>query len=178
MRRVLSQGEYDGACFLYSAANAYRTLTRRKPTQRRWNEALKWIPFASDFITDNGTLRYDDNMALYKFALERIFREFGGTKVSFKITPYPNLTSPSKLIDLIKKDSVVVLNVDSEHWIVCVEVNQNNVLVACSDQLRIMRAKYAEYVSDSFRRYYNLVMEIGQRNWVYNPSVLQIKKIE
>lgn len=56
MNKILSQGEYDGGCFLYSAANAYRTLTGRKPTQKRWNEALKWIPFASDFISDNGTV--------------------------------------------------------------------------------------------------------------------------
>ena len=183
MNKVLSQGEYDGGCFLYSAANAYRILTGKKPTQKRWNEALKWIPFSSDFITDNGTVRYDEDMALYEFALRRIFRDLSGSSdlsVSselFEITGYASIESPSELGKLIKKDSVAIVNVESEHWLVCVESSKNSVFAACSDQLRIKRAKYEEHVSERFGRHYNLELEVGASNWVHNPSVFQIKRL-
>ncbi len=174
--KIISQGEYDGACFLYSAANAYRTLIQKKPTQKRWNEMLKWIPFASDFISTNGTLRYDNDMALYKFTLERYFNNnSSSSSFSFEISPYPDIKSPSELSKLIQSNSVVILNINSEHWVACVELDNKCAFVACSDQLRIKRENYIEYKSPIFKRQYNLEMAIGTQYRVHNPSVFQIK---
>lgn len=173
MNRIFSQGDFDGACFIYSAANAAQVLSPQKATQKRWNEALKWIPFSDDFITDNGTWRYDEDIDLYIFSLKRMFREFAPNS-TFEITHYPNINSAENIRNLINQHSVVVLNINLEHWVTCIDTDVENILIACSYQLSTLREKYSENTSGEFKRKYNLKMPIAGKNWIHNPSVFVI----
>ncbi|GGB55159.1 hypothetical protein GCM10011502_30130 [Oceanisphaera marina] len=114
MRKILSQGDMDGACFLYAVCNAYHALSGRKATAKRWRESLKWIPFANDFISDGGTWRYDEDVALYEFSISRILRELA-PDMTFRLECVPKIKKPSEFAELIDSSSVVLTNIESEH---------------------------------------------------------------
>lgn len=173
MYKISSQGTFDGACFLYSITNSYTALTGKMPSQKKWNEALKWIPFLGDFITDTGTVRYDEDVSLYKFTIQRLLKKFN-PKITFSITEYPNLSEPKKIKNLIKQNSVVILNIESEHRVVAVDSTSENIQIACSSQLMENRENYVESTSEKYLRAFNFTKPIKSKKWIHTPSVFKI----
>jgi len=156
-RYILSQGDLDGACFLYSIINAYISLTVRRPGRqgwgnkfyKRWDKAIAYIPHLTDFficssINENGgTGRYDDNACLFKLAVERVLYEMSTQKEKgvFQVNIHEDRHHPSDIKKLISKNSVVIVCPDYEHWVVCVACKENPTIVytACSAELHYFK---------------------------------------
>jgi len=172
--KISPQGEYDGACFLYSVVNAYKALTGKNPTLKMWDKSVENIPFRNDFLINVGTYWYDDNMELYELAIQRMFEKFTKNKIAFEIKSFHEISSRKALEKLIGKNSVVILNIGSEHWVCGVDYNKENIFLADSYQLFSEVQKYSEMKSDKFERYYNSNKTLSDISWLYNPSVLQI----
>ena len=176
MTKICAQGEFDGACFLYSIANSYASLNRRKPTQKRWDESLKWIPFSNEFLSDAGTVKYDEDISMYEFTISRLLKEFFNN-TTFKVHPFTNEVTPQDVKGMLSDDSVVILNIDSKHWVVVVDSSENELHIACSYELVSKGVKYKESESANYLRPYNRVMPIQGENWIHTPSEFRIQKI-
>lgn len=178
--QISSQGEYDGACFLYSITNAYKALTGKKPSQEKWDDAIQRVPYNSDFLVNVGTANYDDDMALYEITTKRMLKCFAPKKYVFDIKSFPEEKKVPPLQKLITENSVVILieklGENSEHWLTAVDFDEHNIYFANSWKLVNMGTKYSEQKSPTFNRIYNDSRKIGQLDWIYHPSVLQVSK--
>jgi hypothetical protein len=173
VQEIYHQGQFDGACFLYSIVNGYSALLNHPIEQDMWEKALKWIPFRSDYISETGTQRTDDDFNLYKFTIYRMLREFkGGKKVSTK--EYEGIDGIKKMKSLITKDSVLILNKKGEHWVVAVDYDDRGFQIVCSSQLTEKKSQYQEYESANFKRKYNYVQRFGKLGWLYHPSLIAL----
>jgi len=170
---ICFQGEYDGACFLYSITNAFKALTGKKPTQELWDEALKLVPFGQDFLVNIGTTRYDDDMDLYVLTVKRMLQIFSKNKFSFEVKAHPKINSQKKLHSLICDNCVIIL-VTEDHWMVGVDIDDREIYLADSYKLVTMGAKYQEKQSHKLQRSYNDSRALKDLSWLYNPSVVQI----
>lgn len=177
MNKIHHQGNFDGSCFLYSIINSYSALMNKSPTQDMWDEAIKWIPFSGDFVTTLGTQRYDDDLNLYNFTIQRILREF---KLGYKIelSTYSSISGIEHLKSLISDTSVVLLNISGDHWVSVVDYNANQLMVSCSSERNSSEGQYQEYTSEKFNRKYNLKKNIGKLKWIYHPSIIQLKRTD
>jgi len=79
-RRIFAQGDLDGACFLYSIANAYVALTGRAPDFAHLCAALAQVPHPGDFLNPSvGTTgHYDLDYSLLQSTMERMLALLGG----------------------------------------------------------------------------------------------------
>ena len=73
-RQIYHQGFWDGACFLYAVANAYKALTGRKVTREKWDRAVRRVPDPLRFLTGIGatTLSYEDAAGLIEAILDAL----------------------------------------------------------------------------------------------------------
>ncbi len=173
-RKYLMQGDLDGACFLYSIANSVVVLTSRKPTVSQWSKALQYIPFSSDFLNGKvGTKNYDDRSELYRFAASQALSEYSPTN-EFIVTDHPRAKSISDIKGLISINSVVVLNLNEEHWVCVVDVDEtsSSLLSVCSDLGD--RINHYEESGCKFQRKYNRVYSLSNGNYIHQSSVVQI----
>lgn len=174
MNKIHHQGVFEGTCFLYSIINSYSALMKKSPTQDMWDEAIKWIPFSGDFVTDLGTQRYDDDFNLYRFTIQRMLREF---KLGSIIEPtmHSSISSIEQLKSHISDTSVVLLNINGDHWVSVVDYDEHQVMISCSSERNYSEDNYKEYTSEQFGRKYNLKKKLGKLNWIYHRSIIQLK---
>lgn len=152
-RRISAQGDFDGACFLYSIANSYSSLVGRQLTENQWKGALRSMPFRlDDFLCNEGTGSLRDNSNYFE-GLCRNFLE--GTKNNrLQITRRENITSRS-LQALVTENQVVIVAINNKgHWVSVVDVDRSQLYLACSAALS-SKAPYTEESSPNFRRAFN-----------------------
>jgi hypothetical protein len=168
------QGDLDGACFLYSIANCVVALTQRKPSVNQWSNALEYIPFAHDFIDGKvGIKNYDERSELYRFSVEQALSEYS-PKRNFLVRVHPELERIGDVAPLVKSNSVVILNINAEHWICVVDVDvpRATLLSVCSDLGdRVNRYKEVEC---QFGRAYNREYVLDQVTHIHKSSVIQV----
>ena len=175
-RHILSQGDLDGACFLYSILNTYVSLTTREPGNigwdenfyQRWDKATKFIPYLTDFFLcsvsnpNGGTGRYDDNANLFQITVERVLSKMSTQAENgiFDVSVHKDRHHPKDIKNLITKGSVVIVCPDGEHWVACVEYNKNKSIVytACSWEFHKYN-KYEEHFHKKSRVYSNSVLK-------------------
>lgn len=63
-RTIYTQGDPDGAWFLYALANAYRALTGSEAKLERFGATVQALDHATDFFHTGTTDHYEDNPAL------------------------------------------------------------------------------------------------------------------
>lgn len=171
-RHILSQGDLDGACFLYSVINAYITLTKRepgnqgwqKPFYNRWDRSTGFIPYLSDFFqcgTENehgGSGRYNDDSRLFAYTTEKILEQMctEAEKNRFSVAIRQDANEPTSLSALVHESSVAIVCPNYEHWVVAVHFDANpcSVSVACSWKYHSFD-EYRETYHDSSRAYSN-----------------------
>ncbi|MEB6606068.1 hypothetical protein [Aeromonas sanarellii] len=138
-RKLKSQGDLDGACFLYSIVNAVLSLNG-EVTAKSWSNAISLLPKAKFFLRqDEGTLAFDDDGD----KLENISKKFlhGLVGDQFKLEfHHVNKKGIHKLID---QHSVVIVS-NPEHWFVVTEVYDEFVFIACSDVYNTHKCEYLE----------------------------------
>lgn len=173
MQNIYHQGVFDGACFLYSIVNGYSALMRKPIDQTMWDEAMKWIPFCSDYISETGTQRSDDDCNLYKFTIHRFLREFKqASKIVVK--EHPSITTIEQIQELVTKDSVLIVNIGGDHWIVIVDYDDRHLQAVCSAQLVKQQKMYREFDCSRTQRKCNFKKQYGKLKWLYQPSAISL----
>ena len=150
-RTIHSQGDLDGACFLYSAANAYTALTGRSPDLARWARAIQKVPHPADFLdpTCGTTINYEQDPSLLGAALEMIFGAVAKAGPRIDFTWHPEAAGLSDVADVIDGRSVALFRYhgntryarNMDHWVCGVAARRprlgraGRVYVACSSRL-------------------------------------------
>lgn len=177
-RRILLQGDMDGACFLYSIANAFTLLTNKKVTITKWSKQFEYIPFSEDFLSGNiGTKNYDDNMSLYEFAIKQsISLAYSSKKYLNEITikSHPQIRKLNEIKPLISNKSVVILNISGEHWICAVGIDEkrNSIQAACSEIPENI-CSYKEFKNEN-DKYFNRIYNINDNVYIHKNSVIEL----
>jgi len=171
-RHILSQGDLDGACFLYSVVNTYITLTTREPASQgwdkrfydRWDRATRFIPYLSDFFQcgskneHSGTGRYNDDSRLFAYTTERMLEQMCTEveKGRFAVAIRDDVKKPASLSSLVHETSVAIVCPNYEHWVVAVHFDSDScfVSVACSSKYHSF-GEYQETYHDYSRAYSN-----------------------
>lgn len=155
MREILAQGDRDGACFLYSIANAVGALACKPVDHDEWLEGIHALPFdMRDYLAGSGTVKLDSN----QHYLEDFCQNFlVGLGVNAKITWHEDLKSASELKNILSPYNVFIMAVDDdEHWVVIVDTDdKDTVFIACSAEALNGTYPYIEEISSQYHRAYN-----------------------
>ena len=181
-RKIISQGELDGACLLYALANSFLSLTGKKPTQSKWDKAIDALPIKEDFLKGNvGTERYfkenkgENNIRLVsENFLMGLSKQ---TKYEFSVMYHNQITRSDELTPLINKDSVVLFCIDQEHWVVGSSYSADSKIlnIACSFQY-IENSSYFEKKDSTFERPYNAFTKRANLNCKGTVFSIALKK--
>ena len=176
MIKIYSQGNLDGACFLYSIANAYKALSNKDITKSAWSKAVKGVLFLEDFMDGTlGTERYNDNQ-MFEDVVINMLNAFS-RKIAFEVKQVKcgNLASIKKLISeksvaifcyTVEKNGKEIIN----HWTCGVGANDDpiEIQVACS----YCNAEPKKV--DKFNRWYNETRTNNNTTKVIKESVFKI----
>lgn len=168
----------DGACFIYSIANAYVSLTGQRPKQEAWDNAIQRLPHAKDLLKGNvGTENFES--LKWQAAMNSVLREFGG--LGFRATPLGKMTSKSEIGKEIGRRSVVVFCWRQEHWVVgtAYDSAKKILYIACSAQLKETTANipslYTEAKDPLFGRHYNT--QTSRNNLGCEDAAFRVERI-
>ena len=156
-RFILAQGSMDGACFLYSMANATKALTGKETIDAQcWSDMLRGLTHVGDFLDQLvGTERRDTRPGRQIAMVEQMMRALApDTGIVVSLVPYDELTG-RRLAALIDAHSVLVVGTQ-EHWVCAVDIDfeARRLLVADSSEL-LESEKYAEKRGGQFGRIFN-----------------------
>lgn len=156
-RRINSQGDLDGACFLYSIVNAYVALTGGEAGFGAVCRAFGQVDHPGDFLTgDVGTTgKYAGNHELLQDNLRRILSALGGDR--FEVARIEGRVTLPDLAAHVSAESVVVIRYMGEstfaqgmdHWVCVVGCGADGQAhIACSIRLNTactaQSCRYAE----------------------------------
>lgn len=137
-RFILAQGSMDGACFLYSIANAAKALTGSKRLRaQHWSNMLQTIKRVGDFMDQQvGTENCDPRPRQQVELVRRMMKELTPNhSVTVSLVPSEDLTG-KRLSALLDQKSVLVIGTQN-HWVCAVDIDHDgrNLLIADSSQL-------------------------------------------
>ncbi len=193
LRTIHTQGDLDGACFLYATANAYTALTGRSPSLARWSRALRQIPHTLDFLDPcAGTTRhYEGRPDLLADTLQTLLRELAGDGPAPSFTWHGEVTDVAGLTPLIDRDAVVLFRYtgsvhfgrDLDHWVCGVAedpADAGRVYAACStryaDVLQGSPGPYQELHHPRYNRRSNEIVADDHDAHIVIGSVFQIHR--
>lgn len=169
-RKIKSQGDFDGACFLYSIANAVISLNGTV-TPENWSSAIHSLPKPQSFLRqDIGTLAFDDDGEKLEIIAQKFLNNLSGDKFKVKFHR-ANRKSIQPLID----DGSVVIISDPEHWFVVTEVDGDTAFISCSDALNSLGNRYLEKLSTKFGHISNKKIKLSKLR-VYRKMVFRVTK--
>ena len=179
-RRIFAQGDFDGACYLYSIANSYVALTSRQLTAKQWKKSICASPFKlDDFLTSDGTKSLDDNLDY----LEGLCRDFlnGIRKTQFQVTR-KKVSETSLRASLTDKQVAIVAIDGGDHWVSVVDADAEQLYIACSamalsDKTKTPleeRVEEGEGVSPNFQRAFNKKSSFANLKVLANYSLFVI----
>jgi hypothetical protein len=146
-RKIYSQGEFDGACFLYSVANAIRAVTGKGISRADWQRAVSGMPFeTTEFLDGFGTGKLDrfpDTLSVFAGSFARSLRS------TVAIETLPRLTV-GDITAGISSGKVAIASIDAgDHWLVILDVVDGVAFCACSWEFNSGRATYDELPTDN-----------------------------
>ena len=161
-RKILAQGDRDGACFLYSIANAAFALTDKVVTQSKWVKGIRALPFEmSDYIAGRGTEKLD----LKPHYLEGFCQDFLAVLgVNAKVSWHEGLKSTAELKNILTPRQVFLMVIDDDaHWVAMVDADDKDaVFIACSAEALNGDSPYLEESSPRFNRLYNKQLKFAE----------------
>lgn len=174
-RKILAQGDRDGACFLYSIANSYWALTHKQLTRKKWKKSVHAIPFeVDDFLSERGTERLEENPEYFEGLCRDFLNQIQTNK--FEIAG-KNAISEKSLRRLITSDQVVIVAIQKgAHWVTIVDVEERSFDIACSATALCLGPKYREKKSDKFGRTYNKKLSFQELK-LWNSYAILVKRI-
>ena len=155
IREILAQGDRDGACFLYSIANALGALACKSVDQDEWLEGIRALPFdLRDYLAGNGTENLDTNQHYLEGFCQNFIEALG---VDAKITWHEGLKSAGELRNILSPFNVFIMAVDDDaHWVAIVDTDDKDaVFIACSAEALNGMYSSNEEISSRYGRAYN-----------------------
>lgn len=162
-RTILAQGDLDGACFLYSLANAARCLVPKSATPFMWTKLLSAVGKSARNYLDGriGTEPSDHDWQLQQ-SIAQQYMDILCPKNRVIALTFDGLDGAS-VGRYVTRRSVVVMP-EKTHWSCLVEVRQEDAYVACSarwgqvleSQPKHSLPTYVEDKSPRLKRTYNL----------------------
>lgn len=154
-RKILAQGDRDGACFLYAIANSIQALRDKPVSQAQWCKCVRQLPFKlDDFLAGRGTEKLDDNPIYFEMFCEELLKVLD---FDSKIVSHADIFSGADLNRLVQPDSVMLVTIyGGAHWVAIVDMQDDDIYVACSAQALSSNAPYHEARSPRLNRIFNL----------------------
>lgn len=169
-RKIKSQGDFDGACFLYSIANAVISLNGTV-TPKHWSSAIHSLPKPQSFLRqDIGTLAFDDDGEKLEVVAQKFIRSLSDEKFKVKL----HQANRKSIHPLIDDDSVVIIS-NPEHWFVVTEIYNETAFISCSDALNSLGEKYLEEASTKFGHISNLKVKLSDLR-VFGKMAFRVTK--
>src|SRR5437667_9270312 len=105
-RQIYHQGLWDGACFLYAIANAYKALTGSEVTREKWDRALERVPNPLGFLGGVGATRlpYEEAVGL----IEAMLDAFSDPGERFEIDQLSRTATTAEICREVSLDAVVL----------------------------------------------------------------------
>ena len=189
-RTIYTQGDLDGACFLYALANAYRALTGSEAKLERFGACVQALDHATDFFYTGTTDHYEGDPALLLRAATGLLAALdeGG---ALRVEPCPEVCAREDLAALIGPNAVAVFRymgsaryaANADHWVCAVAAEGAPPLlyVACSirysDATREGGAAYAERAHAPLGRRSNDEIGCDHSAKIVAGSVLRIARV-
>jgi hypothetical protein len=170
-RFIRSQGDLDGACLLYSLANATQTLTGRQVQVAEWSAMIQSLSSTSDFLDNTAGSRASD---CDKVAQEALARNALGI-----LSPIQTLTVETKeklrngSLTLAKpEEGSVLVCANQQHWFCIVDSDDQFAYVACSWVWQLNPAEYTEQVSPRLHRVFNDAVPLKELEFFKNRALV------
>lgn len=191
MRHILTQGDYDGACFLYALANAYKIITGKTPPCTAWDSGVKALKHADDFLgCCIGTTRHFSSGPQTLRVVAIMIEAFSskGPRVCWE--HLPAVTAITEAASFIDRQAVVIFRykgatahiVDTDHWVCAVASNPKpfRLHLACSYRRlqddRVQNKRYREQYHQELGRYSNNWVDSRHPMRIISRSVFRIWK--
>ena len=192
MRHIFTQGDYDGACFLYALANAYQAVTGRAPSCRAWDAGIRSLMHSSDFL--GGCIGTTEHFASGPDALQEAVRiilgSYGGDGPTVDWRAFPEVTDLDGITPLVDAYGVVVFRYqgatakvsDIDHWVcgVAVAARPFRLHLACSfrgtQDARTEGKRYRERYIQRYDRYSNNWLSRRHEIKFFPSSVFRVGK--
>lgn len=188
-RTIYTQGDLDGACFLYALANAYRALTGSEAKLERFGASVQALDHATDFFYTGTTDHYEANPALLLRSATHLIRALDEDE-ALTVEARAEVGDREALAALVDEQAVAVFRykgsarfaANTDHW-TCVVASERapaRLHVACSirysDATREGGERYAEREHAALGRCSN--DEIGKEHSakIVAGSVLRIAR--
>lgn len=153
-RFIRSQGDLDGACFLYAVFNGAQTLLGKKRSRVLWRRLVEVSNSPVSLLGGDGTRLIDEQDSLLSELVASHLLLLGCAVRVDLVAPLRDGTLPKG----IGKNSVLILD-DASHWYCVVEVSAGVAYVACSAIWQKDPRKYSEEKSPRLGRHYNRRLE-------------------
>ncbi len=191
LRVIHTQGDLDGACFLYAVANAYTALTHQAPSLEGWARGLRQLPHVIDFMDGcvGTTGGYTTEPGLLEPAANRVLEALSGEPGKLRAGLVPSPCDLSSVGRLISPSSVAVFRYDGgahhardvDHWVcgVAADPSASTVHVACSirylDASRVPGQVYEELPHRECARHSNDFLSEAHKFRIVPGSVLHVR---
>lgn len=171
VRFIRSQGDFDGACLLYSLANATQALTRRQVLIEDWSAMIQSLTGASNFLDNVAGSKDTDS--------DQVAQEVLAKNILLLLSPTLLLTAETviKLKDgslrriAPSADTVIVCS-NQQHWFCIVDSDDHYAYVACSWVWQRDPGSYVERVSPRLGRIYNDVVKCKDLEFFENRALV------
>jgi len=153
-RKILAQGDRDGACFLYAIANGINAVRGKPITRPQWSKCIGNLPFQlDDFLAGRGTEKLDDNTICFELFCNGFLNTMD---IDSKVKSYTNIFSSADMKRIVQPDSVMLAVIDGgDHWVAIVDVKDDDIYIACSAQALSEKGSNPEARSPRLNRIYN-----------------------
>ena len=177
-RKIWSQGDLDGACFLYSMMNAAQALYRigsHNDWKDRWSQLLTATSKRPDFLDwQKGTIQ---NASAPQRDMKQAQQCLKAILPGTFIVKLVKATTGGELLDsVLDADSVFVVD-NNDHWYCVVDADDDKVYAACSDELNRTSTKYSEGKSPTLRRTFNVAIPAQEFNCREMARVLKVSRV-
>ena len=181
MRHIFTQGDYDGACFLYALTNAYKIITGKSPSCNAWDRGVRSLKHADDFLgCCIGTTEHFSSGPQIVKAVAIMLKAFSSDSPVVQWKHLSGVKNIAEVASFIDREGVVVFRYkgvtahvdDIDHWVCGVASAQKpfKLHLACSyrrvQDVRQQNKRYREQYHQDFGRYSN--------NWVDDRHAIQI----
>ncbi len=174
-RKILSQGDLDGACYLYSIANSFFALTSKQITAAQWRKALRALPFKlDDFLSGQGTEALDSTPEYFEGLCRNFLEELRNTR--FQLSRHEKVSSKSLRSAIAENQVAIIAIEDGAHWVSVVDADQTQFYLACSAVPLNSTEQYLEQRSPNFQRIFNRTSTFSNLR-IWNKYALLVRNV-
>ena len=181
IRHILTQGDYDGACFLYALANAYKIIAGNPPSCTAWDSGVRALKHADDFLgCCIGTTQHFSSGPQTSKVVGIMLDAFGNDGPQVRCEHLPKVTTITEVASLIDRQTVVIFRykgatahvADIDHWVCGVASRQKpfKLHLACSYR----RVQDDRQQNKRYREQYHTALDRYSNNWVDSRHAIRI----